>query len=282
MPSRRAARLLAAVTSLVTLAVAAGCGAFGADSDDEAPRPPEADAGLDGPGPSGPGTRFAPGRELLRTAPGLRGVAVDGTRLYFTNEDTGEVSSLAKDGTAPVTLARVTAPTDIVADATRVYWVDTRGPGGVTENAYRTTRKDASDLQYGPAYEVSKRIVLIAGHRFRITRRSDAAWYVLRDEEDVLAALGFSLQPKCVTSNGITTFFELEGKILTVPAQDGGASLALADAADMVADEGSLYWIPPRERSSAATSPHRERRLSSSPTGSAVSRAWRRIRPTST
>jgi hypothetical protein len=197
----------------------------------------------------GAGT-FGPSTVIARTAPGLRGVAVDSSRVYFTNDETGEVRYTPKtgDGDAGSTLLSVaTRASDIAVDATRVYWIqyekDTGGNLGGSF-VFRSIRKDGTDLANGGGnYFTSLRMTMAGGHVYTSTFTAGSQWWIMRDGLGVVQPVNTPAM-KCVVSDGATVFYELGGVLRTYPEPDGGGiPFATVDATDLAVDETDLYWI---------------------------------------
>ena len=212
-----------------------------ADGSDDAP----GDAVLqDGP-PRDGGTAFGPSLAIARTAPGLRGVGVDLTRVYFANESTGEIRSAPKagDGSGGSTIVVATfKPTDLAVDATRIYWIDKSAANLASSSVFKSSKKDGTDVVPGPNYNVSVRMTLAAGHAFTSTMTASSVWYVMRDGTG-LDPGSFGPSATCIVSDGATVFYGRAGVLRSFPEPDGGPPLATTDATDLVVDDTALYWI---------------------------------------
>ena len=160
----RIVALLSVVTALC-VALASGCGATAGevlqgveaggtadasapDAVSDAPQPEAADAGCDGSFDSDPANCGACGHGclggacvagqcqpvLLATGPQPFSAVVDDTRVYWSTAgtDPGEIRSVAKDGSSPLTIAtNLNAPQGVFVDATNLFWDEIGAPGGV-------------------------------------------------------------------------------------------------------------------------------------------------------
>jgi hypothetical protein len=114
--------------------------ATGTDAPSDAQAAEASDAGCDGSFDSDPANCGACGHDclggacvtgqcqpvLLATGGMPFSVTVDDTRVYWVNDmNAGDVRSVAKDGSAPLTIAsNVAAPYSVFVDASRVYWTE--------------------------------------------------------------------------------------------------------------------------------------------------------------
>lgn len=192
--------------------------------------------------------RFGAPLVIARTAPGLRGVGVDAARVYFANEATGEVRFAPKKGDGAAgssVLAAGYKPTDVAADATRVYWIQDerdRASDLTKSFAFSSVSNDGTDLVNGGSnYLTSSRMTFAGGRVFTSTFTASAQWGIRRDGTLLVHTGGVA--PKCVVSDGTVVYYELSGALHTFPEPEGGAPLTSADATDLAVDETSLYWI---------------------------------------
>jgi hypothetical protein len=211
---------------------------------DAAPIVPPKDAA-----PKDGATALGPARVVARTAPGLRGVGIDAARVYFANEDTGEVRFAPKagDGAAGSTfLASAKKPTDIVVDATRVYWIqDVRAQTSDLSGSFpfRSIAKDGTDLlDGGRNYLTSVRMTMAGGQVVTSSLDASGQWSLRRDGT-LLVQTGAAAPIRCVVSDGVTVYYELGGALRTYPERDGTVPFATADATDLAVDGASVYWI---------------------------------------
>jgi hypothetical protein len=200
----------------------------------------DVDGGTDAPG------SFGSALLIARTAPGLRGISVDSTRVYFANEDTSEVRFAPKTGDGDAgssLLAAVAKPTDLAIDSSRVYWIQNDGTANLGGSfPFRSIRKDGTDpLNGGGNYFTSRRMTMAGGQVFTSTLSAGSQWYVMRDGTGLGAAKPTG--SNCVVSDGATVFYEMRGVLYTHPDPDSGVPFATADATDLAVDETSLYWI---------------------------------------
>lgn len=211
---------------------------------DAAPVAPSKDAA-----PKDAALALGPARVIARTVPGLRGVAVDAARVYFANEETGEVRFAPKagDGAAGSTfLTAAKKPTDLVVDAVRVYWIqDVRTVASDLSGSFpfRSIAKDGTDLlDGGRNYLTSARMTMAGGQVLTSSFDASGQWSIRRDGT-LLVQTGAASPIKCVVSDGATVYYEVGGALHTYPERDGDVPFATADATDLALDAASVYWI---------------------------------------
>lgn len=185
---------------------------------------------------------------IAQTAPGLRGLDVSGTQVFFANEDTGQLRAVAKTtapgaaGEGTIIVPGAIKPTDLVVDATRVYWIQTEDTTGAA-NAYRSVKHDGSDPQAaGGDFSTSRRMVREGFHILTITFDASSNLSLRRDGQR-LVEFGRNGTSKSLTSDGTTVYYERGGTIARFPEVDGGPAFAIADPVDMAVDERAVYWI---------------------------------------
>ncbi len=183
---------------------------------------------------------------LARDSPGPRGLDVDGNRVYWANEDTGQIRSVLKTGSpdAGSTLF-ILAPgaTDLVADTTRVNWIDRALTGGY-EHALMDAKKDGTDRRYHFDNQVSTRMTIAGPYVYTSSGKNNGS-HIFRfssvDAVDLISLGG--LNPKALASDALTVYYEHGGAVHTIPEPDGGGPFANAEAIDIKVDDDYVYWI---------------------------------------
>lgn len=182
---------------------------------------------------------------VVVTQPGIEGVTVDESRVYWTTSS-GTVASASKSG-GPHTLIADSEehPRDIVIDASSVHWTNYYS-GGTLKSAPKeggsiTTLfdTDTPDVQNG--------LTRNATHLFWRLEKGDVMTVPLAGGPAVKLASGpFEFDACSVAADAESVYWTVTGSIMKMPLAGGGAKAALVSGETPVGialNSDSIYWV---------------------------------------